>query len=154
MSPTTAFRLISTRLKLYLLEDTLEKYQHRLELQVRDYECDIQGIVNNAIYQNYLEHARHQFLLSKGVDFIDLSSKGIDLVVVRIELDYKLPLRPDDGFWVGSNIEKISKIKIGFNQSIYRLKDERLVLQAKVIGAAIDNAGKPCRTTTLDSLFD
>jgi len=131
----------------------LKKYQHRLELQVRDYECDIQGIVNNAIYQNYLEHARHQFLLSKGVDFIDLSSKGINLVVVRMELDYKFPLRPDDAFWVGSNIEKISKIKIGFTQSIYRSNDERLVLKANVIGVAMDNAGKPCRTTMLDSLF-
>ena len=32
-----------------------------LKMSVRDYECDLQGIVNNAVYQNYLEHARHQF---------------------------------------------------------------------------------------------
>ena len=132
----------------------MNKYQHRLELQVRDYECDIQGIVNNAIYQNYLEHARHQFLLSKGVDFIEMSSKGIHLVVVRIELDYKLPLKPDDGFWVGSSIEKISKVRFGFNQTIYKLNDDRVVLQAKVIGTAMDNDGKPCRTTLLNDLYE
>ena len=28
-----------------------------LSLKVRDNECDVQGIVNNAIYQHYLEHA-------------------------------------------------------------------------------------------------
>lgn len=132
----------------------MKKYQHRLELQVRDYECDIQGIVNNAVYQNYLEHARHQFLLSKGVDFIELSGKGIQLVVVRIELDYKLPLKPDDAFWVGSNLEKISKVKFGFNQTIYRLDDERVVLKANIIGTAIDNEGKPLRATILNSLYD
>ena len=132
----------------------MNKYQHRLELRVRDYECDIQGIVNNAIYQNYLEHARHQFLLSKGLDFIELSSKGIHLVVVRIELDYKLPLKPGDGFWVGSNIEEISKVRFGFNQTIYKLDDERVVLQAKIIGAAIDNDGKPCRATMLNDLYE
>ena len=131
----------------------MKKYQHRLELQVRDYECDIQGIVNNSIYQNYLEHARHQFLLSKGVNFIELSSKGIQLVVVRIELDYKLPLKPDDRFWVGSTIEKISNIRFGFNQSIYKLDDDRVVLQAKIIGTSIDNDGKPCRTTVLNDLY-
>jgi len=32
-----------------------------LEMRVRDYECDLQGVVNNAVYQNYLEHARHAF---------------------------------------------------------------------------------------------
>ena len=31
----------------------LEPY--RLKFKVRDYECDMQGIVNNSVYQNYLE---------------------------------------------------------------------------------------------------
>ncbi|NSW95739.1 MAG: acyl-CoA thioesterase, partial [Bacteroidales bacterium] len=34
----------------------------RLEFTVRDYECDLQGVVNNANYQHYLEHARHEYL--------------------------------------------------------------------------------------------
>ncbi len=28
-------------------------YIYEVTLEVRDYECDMQGIVNNAIYQNY-----------------------------------------------------------------------------------------------------
>lgn len=131
----------------------MKNYQHKLELQVRDYECDLQGIVNNAVYQNYLEHARHQFLLSQGVDFVALSKKGINLVVVRIELDYKCPLRPDDRFWVGSSIEKVSKIKFAFDQAIYRHDNQQLILQARVIGTAIDHAGKPCREMMLEQLL-
>ena len=68
-------------------------YQHVMGFQVRDYECDIQGIVNNAVYQNYLEHARHQFLLERDVDFVALAEQEINLVVIRIEIDYKSPLR-------------------------------------------------------------
>ena len=45
-------------------------------MKVRDYECDLQGIVNNANYQHYLEHTRHEFLLSTGVSFAALHEQG------------------------------------------------------------------------------
>mgnify|MGYP005695630351 FL=1 len=55
-----------------------------LDFSVRDYECDLQGIVNNAVYQNYLEHARHQFLRSCGFDFAQLHREGHDLSLIHI----------------------------------------------------------------------
>ena len=36
------------------------QYQFDLEMKVSDYECDIQSIVNNANYQHYIEHTRHE----------------------------------------------------------------------------------------------
>jgi len=65
-----------------------------LELAVRDYECDLQGIVNNAVYQNYLEHARHEYLHTLGVDFAALHAAGTEPVVTRIEIDYRAPVQP------------------------------------------------------------
>ena len=62
-------------------------------MAVRDYECDMQGVVNNSVYQNYLEHARHEFLKHKGLEFADLTRRGIIVVVVRAELDYLQSLR-------------------------------------------------------------
>ena len=53
-------------------------------MKVRDYECDMQGIVNNANYQHYLEHTRHEFLQQAGTGFTDLREKGIEPVVSRI----------------------------------------------------------------------
>ena len=47
-----------------------------LTLAVRDYECDLQGVVNNAVYQNYLEHARHQYLQSLGLSLCPLPRTG------------------------------------------------------------------------------
>lgn len=120
------------------------EYTYSIELSVRDYECDIQGVVNNAIYQHYLEHARHQFLLSKGINFIKLHEEGIDLIVSKIEIDYKYPLRSGDKFVIRLHILREGNARLVFVQEIFRLPDEKLIAKAKVTGAATKN-GKPIR---------
>lgn len=122
----------------------MDEYLFSLNFQVRDYECDQEGIVNNAIYQNYLEHTRHEFFKTRGVDFSELVQKGIHLVVVRVELDYKYPLRSGDQFLVGLNIFRESKLKFTFLQDIYRLSDKKLILKGKVVGVALNQDGRPC----------
>jgi acyl-CoA thioester hydrolase len=114
----------------------------RLEFTVRDYECDIQGVVNNANYQHYLEHARHEFLVSRGVSFAELHEKGIDLIVTHVEIDYKYPLRSRDRFEIRLHIMREGNVRLVFVQDIYRIPDEKLIVQAKITGAAIRN-GKP-----------
>lgn len=121
----------------------MEKYTARLEFQVRDYECDMQGVVNNAVYQHYLEHARHEFLKTLGIDFAELTRRGIHLVVVRAELDYKASLTSGDRFWVGTRLERISPVRFAFMQDIYREPDFKRVLSGKVIGTALNERGRP-----------
>jgi acyl-CoA thioester hydrolase len=122
----------------------MSENQHvfRLEFSVRDYECDLQGVVNNANYQHYLEHARHEFLVSKGVSFAELHEKGIDLIVSRVEIDYKYPLRSRDKFEVRLHIMREGNVRLAFVQDIYRIPDEKLIVQARVTGVAVRN-GKP-----------
>ncbi len=131
----------------------MTSYQFKLTFEVRDYECDFQGIVNNAVYQNYLEHTRHIFLKERGLDFIELSKHGIDLVVIRIEIDYLYPLRPADRFYVGLNFERVSRLRFGFRQDIFRLPDEKPILQANVIGTSLNAAGRPFLPKELAGLF-
>lgn len=110
----------------------MKDYHFELEFQVRDYECDIQGIVNNAVYQNYLEHCRHKFLNHIGLDFTELHNYGIDAVVIRAELYYKFPLRPGDDFLVRLKIYKQGNLRIVFSHQIIRKKDEKLMVNAKI----------------------
>lgn len=114
-----------------------------LEFKVRDYECDMQGIVNNSVYFNYLEHARHEFLLDRGIDFAELARKSINLVVVRSEMDYRASLTSGDRFVVTVAVEPISKVRFGFRQQVIRLPDNKVVLDGLVIGTAINARGRP-----------
>jgi acyl-CoA thioester hydrolase len=119
-----------------------------LEFEVRDYECDLQGIVNNARYLNYLEHARHKYLLSKGIDFARLHNEGIDLVVSRIEIDYKYSLTSDDRFVVRLTTHKEGHLRLIFDQEVIKLPEGKLAVKAKVIGVGL-KSGRPIKINSI-----
>lgn len=113
-------------------------YIFELDFTVRDYECDLQGIVNNSVYQNYLEHTRHEFLKVIGLDFAELFRKGIKAVVAKVELSYKTSLQSGDKFTVKLREEK-KGIKYMFYQDIYRKSDNALCLKGVVTSVCVVN---------------
>ena len=125
----------------------------KIEMEVRDYECDMEGIVNNAVYMNYLEHARHGFLRQKGLNFAELTRKGIHLVMIRVEADYLFPLKSGDKFIVSASAERISKLRFGFIQEIFRLPDNKPILKAKVIVTSLNADGQPKYFAEIENLF-
>lgn len=113
-----------------------------LDLQVRDYECDLQGIVNNAVYQNYLEHARHEYIRSLGLSFSQMHLEGIDPVVYRIEMDFLRSLTSTDAFTVALKVRKEGRLKYIFEQEILHKSSGAAVLQAQVFTVFTKN-GRP-----------
>jgi len=129
-----------------------KQYSFSLDFSVRDYECDLQGIVNNANYQHYLEHARHEFLMSRGVGFAALHEEGLDLIVTRVEIDYKFPLRSRDKFVIRLNLRRQGNLRLIFEQDIFRLPDEKLIVHAEVTGVAT-RKGRPVSPGSLINLL-
>ena len=129
----------------------MEKYIYELKMKVRDYECDLQGIVNNANYQHYLEHTRHEFLTSEGVSFSKLHEEGIDPVVARITMAYKTPLHSGDEF-ISKLYLKKEGIKYTFYQDIFRWPDMKPVLKASVETVCLIN-GRLTKGEYFDELF-
>ncbi len=124
-----------------------------LKLAVRDYECDLQGVVNNAVYQNYLEHARHEFLKRHGIDFAALSKAGTNLMVIRAELDYKGSLGSGDHFRVETRIQRQSRLRFLFLQEIFRANEDKALLSAVITGTAVNAAGHPMVAEELAALL-
>ena len=129
-------------------------YRHSIEFQVRDYECDMQGVVNNGVYQNYLEHARHEFLQSRGINFAETAKAGVNLMVIRAELDYKQSLVSGDRFVVRSLVWQSSRVKFEFQQDVFRLPDETLMLAARITGTSVNANGRPFVPDFLTQLFE
>jgi acyl-CoA thioester hydrolase len=128
-------------------------YIYELEFKVRDYECDLQGVVNNSVYQNYLEHTRHEFLLENNISFDQLHQQGIDAFVARIEIAYKLPLRSGDSFLSRLYVKK-EGVKYVFNQVIYRKTDEKLCIKAKVDTVVVVNGKLVASLPQFDELVE
>lgn len=129
-------------------------HEHCHEFEVRDYECDMAHVVNNAVYHNYLEHARHEFLKTIGVNFGDLARRGIGLVVTRMEADFKSSLVSGDRFVVRTSMTRKGRLRLQFNQNIHRLPDNRLMLCAVVTGTALNERGRPEIHPDLERAFD
>jgi len=128
-------------------------YIYELEFKVRDYECDLQGVVNNSVYQNYLEHTRHEFLLDNNISFDQLHRQGIDAFVARIEIAYKLPLRSGDRF-ISRLFVKKEGVKYEFNQVINRLSDNKLCVKAKVDTVVVVNGKLVASLPEFDELVE
>lgn len=110
----------------------MKEFIFSLDFKVRDYECDLQGVVNNAVYQNYLEHTRHEFLKTKGLDFEKLSKDNFAPMVYKAEITYKASLVSGDEFVSTINVSKEGDLKVVFYQRIYRKRDKRLMINAKI----------------------
>lgn len=127
------------------------EYVFETEMEVRDYECDIQGIVNNANYLHYTEHTRHLYLKSLGVSFAKLHDQGIDPVVARMNLQYKASLHNDDVFVSRLAIRK-EGLRYVFLQDIYRKEDNRLAFRATVELVCLVN-GRLANSPEYDKAF-
>ncbi len=116
-----------------------------ITLQVRTYECDSYNHVNNAVYLNYLEHARMQFLHEIGFDYKGIVAAGYHMYVTEIDIKYKASAVLDDVLYVDVSVTKLKKISGEFSQVI-RKKDGTVCAEARVMWACVDAAtGRPTK---------
>ena len=133
----------------------MKDYAFEIEMKVRDYECDLQGVVNNSNYQHYMEHARHEFLETTGTSFSALHDQGIDVMVSRIDISYKHSLRGSDRFVVQVAYQRegiklySSRTSTNSPKTFYAPKDESRPFACKTVNLPEANCSKPSSLTKL-----
>jgi acyl-CoA thioester hydrolase len=111
------------------MPDAQPLYMFEITSDVRDYECDMQGIVNNAVYLNYLEHARHEFIRERGVVFARLIKRGIQPVMAEMNIRYLKSLVSNDRYTVRLTMSHANGLVV-FKGDIYRTTDEALCIKS------------------------
>ena len=89
-----------------------------IEVEVRSYELDAYNHVNNAIYLNYLEYARMEYLRRIGFDYVGLIEEGYMLYVTHIDIHYKYSARLYDKLRIDVTPIKLGKLSGTFRQVI------------------------------------
>ena len=115
-------------------------------VRVRSYELDSFGHVNNAVYLNYFEEARSEYLKQLGLSFQTIAQSGIQIVIVEASVRYKIPARYGDTLRIDGRVDAIKAASVLFGYTATRESDGAIVASAETLGACIDPvSGRPAR---------
>lgn len=115
--------------------------KHTCTLSVRSYECDTYGHVNNAVYLQYLEYARMEFLKAIGFDYGAFRKAGLGLVVARVCITYKQPAFYGDQLIIVTKPIRFRGAFGVFQQEVFR--EQTLLATAEVSWFCVNSEGKP-----------
>ncbi len=77
-----------------------------------------------AVFANYLQHARHEFLSYVGVSADAIAQQGDALALSELNLKYVRPLRSGDSFRVTCHVARATGARLVLQQEVYRLLAE------------------------------
>ncbi len=124
---------------------------YEYKIKVRDYECDAQGVVNNANYLHYFEATRHELMESCGLRLRDLTEANIIPLLRNANISYKSSLRGSEEFISSIKIER-EGLRYYFLQEITRIPDNTLCAKAEIeVVCLID--GKVSKPEMFDKAF-
>lgn len=118
--------------------------KHITELKVRPYECDSYSHVNNAVYLNYLEYARMDYLHAIGFDYKGIVKDGFYLYVTHVDIYYKGSAFLDDKLYIETVPTKLKHVMGEFHQTI-RKEDGTVCAEATVTWASVTHEGRPSK---------
>lgn len=114
--------------------------------EVRSHEIDVQGIVNNAYYFTYFDHARTLHFVQNGIDWSELSKKGYNFVLIHSDITFIKSLRPFQTFYIETHSDLAGKLRLMFYQELYCKENNSLICKSINTLACVDaKRNKPVR---------
>lgn len=119
-------------------------------VSVRTYELDSFGHVNNAVYLQYMEEARSEFLKQIGVSFNDFAVLDVQLVIVEAHVSYVSSAKYGDVVEIAGRFRDVRPASLTIDYELTKQNTGRLLARAWTRGAFVSaQTGKPCRAPVL-----
>jgi acyl-CoA thioester hydrolase len=114
-------------------------FRHKITVQVRFHEVDMLGVCNNAVYINYFETARLEYIKAAGL----MPEKGIFsdgklYFMVRNEINYRDHAYYDDELDVYTRISFVKNSSFGFDHLIVKRKSGKIIVDGKGVIVHVD----------------
>lgn len=117
----------------------LSDFKHKITVTVRFHEVDMLGVCNNAVYINYFETARLEYIKAAGLmPENGIFSDGRLFFMVRNEINYKDHAHYDDELEVYTKISYIKNSSFGFDHLIVKKKSGRIIVDGKGVIVHVD----------------
>jgi acyl-CoA thioester hydrolase len=122
----------------------LEKFKHKFQIRVRNYQVDSQGIVHNAIYLEYCETGRVEYVRALGIKLLPtgIFDHGITINVKRNEINYEAPAYVDDLIDVYTRISYLKNSSFCFEHIILNSDTRQLLVTQKSVQVNINPSTK------------
>ncbi|CAG8998346.1 MAG: Acyl-CoA thioesterase YbgC [Candidatus Celerinatantimonas neptuna] len=110
------------------------------QIKIRIYyeDTDAGGIVYHANYLKYMERGRTEWLRDLGVDQDQLKENGLVFVASEAAIKFHQPARFNQLLTVSTQVAKLRKVSILFEQQIYDQNDV-LIASSEVVIASVDS---------------
>ncbi len=119
------------------------KFKHKVTVSVRFNEVDMLGVCNNAVYLNYFEYARLEYIRDAGLmPEGRIFSNGILFFIVRNELNYKAHSHYRDELNIYSKIAYIKNSSFGFDHLIENVKTKEVIVEGSGVIVQVDSKTK------------
>lgn len=128
--------------KLTEIRNFSDDFHYRTNLHLRFIDFDMMGHVNNSVYFTYLEIARTKYW----EEIIKWDWKKTGIVIAHAEIDYILPIVPNDKIAIHVRTSKIGNTSFDLEYQIVKIRgtEEIICSKGKTVCIAIDyNTKRP-----------
>jgi len=122
-----------------------KNFKFKTDIRVRYSETDMAGVVNNINFFRYFEIARTEYWRTAGIIVMDVLKRGLDVVMVHQECDYKQPVYFDEILEIGVRTGEIGDSSFTIDYRILRKATGEEVAAGKTVHVMLDvSSRKPC----------
>jgi acyl-CoA thioester hydrolase len=118
---------------------TSKDFKHKYTVAVRFHEVDMLGVCNNAVYINFFETARLEYIKAAGLmPEKGIFSDGKIFFMVRNEINYRSHAYYDDVLEVYSRISYIKNSSFGYDHLIVKQNTSEIIVEGKGVVVYVD----------------